>query len=132
LTLLFKRSSSVLHRNSKLYGPNNALDTSNPSSCWNSDSNECHTFQVQFHRNVRVHQIKFTCQGGFVPQKVLVNNGQLLDLKDNNQTQEFILDTNPCHTLTLTLRESADFYGRITIYSIEVWGWEEVGIKEDN
>lgn len=67
-----------------------------------------------------------------MPQKVRVNNSQLLVLNDNNSTQEFVLGKNLCHTLTLTLQESTDFYGRITIYNIEVWGWEEGDIKEDN
>jgi hypothetical protein len=125
ITSYLQRSSSVLHRNVTLYGPNNALDIANPSSCWNSDtSNQHHTYQIQFHRNVQVHQIKFTCQGGFVPQKVCVND-QLLELIDTNQVQDFYLTTTPCHTLTLTLQDSTDFYGRITIYNIEVWGWEE-------
>jgi hypothetical protein len=67
-----------------------------------------------------------------VPQKVWVNNSQLLVLNDNNSTQGFILDKNLCRALTLKLQESTDFYGRITIYSIEVWGCEEGDIIEDN
>jgi hypothetical protein len=55
-----------------------------------------------------------------------------LVLNDNNSTQGFILDKNLCRALTLKLQESTDFYGRITIYSIEVWGCEEGDTIEDN
>jgi len=136
------RASTVLNRNIPLYGPENALYTSDTSSCWNSDqaptnaTDQQQVFQINFNRTTLVHQIKVMFQGGFAPLQCQLSarcegglfqpiKSQIIELKDCNDLQEFDLPLTRCEAMRLSLGESTDFYGRITIYRLEVWGWEE-------
>lgn len=48
------------------------------------------------------------------------------EAEDTNEMQEFEFDEEfTCSLLRLQFDNSTDFYGRITIYRIEVWGFEE-------
>uniref|UniRef100_A0A7S2SH16 SUN domain-containing protein n=1 Tax=Eucampia antarctica TaxID=49252 RepID=A0A7S2SH16_9STRA len=160
-------ASSVLNRNSKLYGPMNALDLkSGISNCWNSDAvvapnggsknnnsvdgNDEGTsidFIIDFHRTVCVEEIRIQFQGGFVGKDCILyvpnnNNDEkeekwleleeaIVEPEDTTEVQCFDLteesETNRrhCPTLKLKFDDSSDFYGRVTIYKIEVWGTEE-------
>ena len=144
------RASTVLNRNVMLYGAMNALDTKDTSSCWNSDQappnaplEKQQIFQINFNRMVSVSRIAIMFQGGFVPMKCIlsirrserrdfepIDEGDFdMELEDCNELQEFGLpddiDTK-CDALKLTFGESSDFYGRVTIYRLQVWGYEEV------
>lgn len=121
-----------------MYGPMNALDTENGSSCWNSDAaNDSSQYLViDFQRNVQVSSLKMEFQAGFIAEtctvqlKPVSNNDTWIDLEDiepedNHDVQEFSLDSESTGTaLKLVFDDFTDFYGRVTIYRIEVWGKE--------
>lgn len=142
------RASSILNRNSKLYGPKNALETTNTSSCWNSDAapsggDSSISYIVDFGRTVEVTELRIQFQGGFVGEECIVSSGPSrgvqktgwneldvsVDPEDTNALQEFDLTAVPpaqrtCGTLKIEFESSTDFYGRVTIYRFEVWGRE--------
>lgn len=141
------RASSVLNKNSNLYGPMNALDITNETSCWNSDavpsgSDEPITFTINFgpNRIVQVEEIRIQFQGGFVVEECTAhickggNCGgedwleleEPIEPEDVNDVQTFeITDADrTCNMLRLSFEGSSDFYGRVTIYKLEVWGSE--------
>lgn len=143
------RASSVLNKNSKLYGPMNVLDTADETSCWNSDAvpsgrsdDEPITFTIHFGpgRLVRVDEIRIQFQGGFVAEECTVHirkegdgEGDWVELEepiepeDVNDVQTFGIadDDRTCNVLKLSFVGSSDFYGRVTIYKLGVWGSEE-------
>lgn len=130
----------------------NALDNSNESSCWNSDGdadgNTAISFVVSFHRSVTVKEIRIQFQGGFVAEEctLFLHDSPALDkdnLKaewkelsdaciepaDSNEMQCFDLTEQSendrlCDSLKIEFNSSTDFYGRVTIYKLEVWGDE--------
>lgn len=121
-----------------MYSPKHALDTDNPSSCFNSDSpknDKPITFTILFNNNrtVTPQKIKIQFQGGFVAEEFTVSclpeeneNMFSFEAEDTNEMQEFEFDEEfTCSLLRLQFDNSTDFYGRITIYRIEVWGFEE-------
>jgi hypothetical protein len=139
------KASSVLNRNVKLYGPMHAIDGSNWDSCWNSDGVQDNDddddessviyFTLLFHRRVTIQSIKIQFQGGFVGSgRVFVDQTELdmdLDPDDSNalQTVDFTQDEPLEHhrqgqSMKFAFDSSTDFYGRVTIYRLEVWGYE--------
>jgi hypothetical protein len=80
-----------------------------------------------------------TFQGGFVGQDALVETGCLSStslqplvtiygLMDNNDRQSFSLApcdgtaAKPCRYMKISFPSSTDFYGRVTVYSLQVFG----------
>ena len=122
----------------------NALDITNESTCWNSDGEADgeleNTFSLNFHRNVLVDQIKIQFQGGFVAEEcslfVTKQNASweqieeaYIEPENMNSIQEFPLDevdesSRKCCAIKLSFDSSTDFYGRVIIYKLEVWGQE--------
>ena len=59
-----------------------------------------------------------------------------LDPVDSNEVQTFAVETEsdgnetpqPCTALRIEFGRSTDFYGRIVIYSLEVWGEETTAL----
>jgi len=47
-----------------------------------------------------------------------------IDAEDSNEMQVFEVDSTgvPCVAIRIEFGRSTDFYGRIVIYSLEVWG----------
>jgi F5/8 type C domain. len=144
-------ASSTLNNNSRLYGASNALDNKNESSCWNSDGqaegDTEHSFIVNFHRNVRISSLGLQFQGGFVAEecrlyatktKETLNSSEgWVEIKDafiepenTNTLQVFslddckIVDDLNCVAIKLVFDANTDFYGRIILYKIEVYGEE--------
>eukprot|EP01032_Pedospumella_encystans_P012622 gene12622-14591_t len=85
---------------------------------------------------VQVHSIQLTFQGGFVGQECVIEAGQSTSqlsvikdiqyIEDSNATHEFLIDSphNEDHIryLKITFNQSTDFYGRITVYALKVFG----------
>src|SRR3569623_2126009 len=73
-TLDSPSASSVLQKNSKLYGPMNALDLENSSSCWNSEGKEgaSQWIQLDFGRQVQPLEIRVQFQAGFSAERCTV------------------------------------------------------------
>lgn len=118
----------------------NALNDSS-SSCWNSEGQEdtsaAHTFRVDFGRTVQVARLGIEFQAGFVAKTCQVEAFvkdewivvvEEVDLEDIHEMQTVPMDDDEaaveCTALRLTLQDFTDFYGRITIYKLEVWGNE--------
>ena len=112
----------------------NALNTNDGSSCWNSDSSDKQQhFVIDFKRVVKVQDLRLQFQAGFVSESVKVllqtpddkwTDLQELELEDTLDIQIFALKSGEGTALKLVFDEFTDFYGRITIYRIEVWGLE--------
>jgi len=127
----------------------NALDINNESSCWNSegqaDGETEHSFIINFHRSIFIEEIRIQFQGGFVPEECTLylssssmgTSPQWKEIEDAeiepeniNSIQKFPLDDieedeRLCNTIKLTTHSGTDFYGRVIIYKMEVWGKED-------
>lgn len=164
----------MLQKNTKLYGPMNALDCSRELTCWNSEgSPEGKTtrnhFVVEFCHPVIPVELCIQFQAGFVAEEMTVfkrkerniidsdndntdNNDNVnewiqmdeaFEVDDDHEMQSFSLpvasvvvpkdvDGNggtkdvtketTTTALKLVFDECTDFYGRITIYKLQVWG----------
>jgi hypothetical protein len=92
-----------------------------------------------FGRNVELTSFQIMFQGGFVGQDAEVEIGidtsnmqsviTIEDIEDNNAMQVFNLDntickTNHCRILKVLFPTTTDFYGRLTIYRMQVFGKE--------
>jgi hypothetical protein len=84
---------------------------------------------IDFGRVVSVDTISINFQGGFVGTELQVKAASFEDLihiitffpKDHNDTQIFSLESPAtCQVLHLNFPSSTDFYGRITIYDLQV------------
>eukprot|EP00064_Thunnus_orientalis_P007018 superscaffoldBa00000756_g7037 len=136
------RVSSVLNRDVKQYGKKYMFDC-NEETCWNSDQGECQWVTLEFPQAVRVSQLKVQFQGGF-SSKTCRLEGYLKDgdftvisdfyPEDNNSLQisfiltmqhlseEIRLEAPVVDKLKIMFENSADFFGRIIVYSLDVLG----------
>ena len=149
-----------------MYGPKNALDYENVSTCWNSDGNMANnnnnnkastSFIIEFGRIVQVHEIRIQFQAGFVAEQIHVFTQSSdddkttewksiieLEADDDHELQSFPLLINEeesssssssnvvnpsssscCTALKLEFDEFTDFYQRVTIYQLQVLGYEQ-------
>jgi len=146
------RASSIWKHDNRKFGPQNALDISSDAA-WKSapsgESDPLAYYEIYFNRPVIVHKMNIQFQGGFVGMDCIVhkkkhntdtttdNNNEedweefeelYLDTTDTTDVQTFPVDDDtteqPCTALRIDFGRSNDFYGRIIIYSLEVWGLE--------
>ena len=151
----------MLQRNTKLYGPMNALDLESDSSCWNSEGSSTTNkkaaaaaaaacwFLLDFQRPVYPTQIRIQFQAGFCAETCAVYEKRVeesvedgggtttcstwecidddIEWEDVHETQTHDLPSSKQATsaLKLVLDDFTDFYGRVTIYRIEIWGKEQ-------
>ena len=103
-------------------------------TCWNSDQGSPQHLIIAFERPVSVGQLAIVFQGGFCGQDGIVELGNSLDslasignldvIEDSNDLQRFEIsqpETSGVY-LKITFLRSTDFYGRITIYNLMVYG----------
>ncbi|GFO46304.1 nuclear receptor 2c2-associated protein-like [Plakobranchus ocellatus] len=127
------RVSSVLNKDTKQFGKKHLFD-GDDETCWNSDQGSPQWILVDFSEAVTVSQIEIQFQGGFVGKTCWIeamqagqeNLSRLHEFfpQDVNQTQVFPLP-EPALTLTslkLVFDSSTDFFGRITIYKLDLLG----------
>ncbi|XP_076134889.1 nuclear receptor 2C2-associated protein [Alosa pseudoharengus] len=125
------RVSSVLNRDVKQFGKKYMFD-SNEETCWNSDQGDSQWVLLEFPHSVRVTEVKVQFQGGFSGrtcrlQGCLQKNdfAQITDFypEDDNSLQSFpIQEAPPVHKIKIVFENSADFFGRIIIYSLDILG----------
>ena len=134
------RASSVLKRNTPLYGPKNVLDGSD-ETCWNSDQGLPQWIELAFPAPIAPAAVILAFQGGFVGQdcdiEAVLPGGSSdapgarvrvahIEPDDVNSQQVFaVADAMPAGgvaALRFTFGKSTDFYGRVTIYSIDLLG----------
>mmetsp|Transcript_33493 Transcript_33493/g.77243 ORF Transcript_33493/g.77243 Transcript_33493/m.77243 type:complete len:160 (-) Transcript_33493:476-955(-) len=140
------RASSTLNRDSALYGPQHVLTSDD--SAWNSAAlttsssssagpSKKHTLLLNFGRLVHIRSLGFMFQGGFVGtdcNAAASNDDESLvetelEFEDCNEMQVFDFCREdgtavPAKKLKITFKGSTDFYGRVTIYRLEVYGDE--------
>ena len=139
------RASSILQKNSKLYGPKNALDYENTSTSWNSEgsssdkTSQLTSYVVEFGRLVQPLEFKIQFQAGFAAEQThifVLDSDETwkpiveLDTEDDHKIQEFSLLPDVSNELVTTkalkvvFDECTDFYNRIIVYQLQVLGYE--------
>ncbi len=137
------RASSVLQKNSKLYGPMNAIDFENSTTCWSSNGSPAGKqpshYIVDFGRLVEPSELRVQYQAGFIGEDLNIfwqNGGSWKHLAyqevgDNHNLQTFsLVDGHPrvrTTSVKLVFDECTDFYGRVTLYQVQIWGFEVEG-----
>jgi hypothetical protein len=118
--------SSVLGGDSKQYGKQNMFNNDD-ETCWNSSQGSPQSILIEFKEVVSISGVKIVFQGGFVGKSCLFvsDDGKQVSFypKDNNEPQTFEIATST-QKLKIVFTESTDFFGRITIYSLDVLGNE--------
>jgi hypothetical protein len=142
------RASSVWKHDARKFGPLNALD-SQTDEAWKSapseDNDPLAYYEVHFQQSVCPREIRVQFQGGFVGMDCVVyqkrqkddDNGWeefeelFVDPIDSNEVQTFPVEMDAdeqnneaISALRIEFGRSTDFYGRIVVYSLEVWGVE--------
>lgn len=127
--------SSVLNRSAE-FASKHMFDK-NEETCWNSDQGTPQFIVLDFNRQVKAEYVTMMFQGGFVGQDGFVEVGDSLDLlkkvsvlddiKDCNDQQQFAIeDSTASRYLKITFDTSTDFYGRVTLYSLDVYGTDDL------
>lgn len=105
-------------------------------TCWNSDGSDTgpQHILIDFGSQVVTSSLTVMFQGGFVGQDCTVDVGAAVDgllptgicfesIEDTNDEQTFPLELNESFRfMRINFASSTDFYGRITIYKLEVKG----------
>ncbi|GFS07843.1 nuclear receptor 2C2-associated protein-like [Elysia marginata] len=125
------RVSSVLNKDVKQFGKKYLFD-GDEETCWNSDQGSPQWIIVDFSESVSISQLDIQFQGGFVGKTCWVetvqsgqeNFNRVLSFhpQDTNKSQVFPLsDTSSSVTsLKIVFDSSTDFFGRITIYKLDI------------
>lgn len=92
-------------------------------------------FELDFSRPVQPQELRIQFQAGFAAESCtiqILENGQMscvqnLDFQDVHSVQTALI--SPGETLTTSkirfvFDEFTDFYGRVIVYRLEVWGYE--------
>ncbi|KAG2235549.1 hypothetical protein INT48_003112 [Thamnidium elegans] len=126
--------SSVLNRDTTNYGKQNLIDGS-AETCWNSEQGLPQNILLDFPSPVLVESIVLQFQGGFAgktciavgstpesPNDYHVEIGRFYP-QDINPTQTFnFTATEGLKRVKIIFEEGTDFYGRITIYKLDILG----------
>ncbi|XP_067369356.1 nuclear receptor 2C2-associated protein [Channa argus] len=129
------RVSSVLNRDVKQYGKKYMFDCSE-ETCWNSDQGECQWVSLEFPQSVKVSELKIQFQGGFSAKTCRLEGcrkdgafkviGHFYS-EDNNSLQSFpIQETPTVDKVKIIFENSADFFGRVIVYSLDILGEKNV------
>ncbi|XP_065836404.1 nuclear receptor 2C2-associated protein-like [Oscarella lobularis] len=123
--------SSVLNRDVKQFGRQHMFD-GDEETCWNSNQGSPQWLSVTFERPVHVEQIHVQFQGGFAAKTCTLIDGSDHSApplakfypEDTNSLQIFAVPSlkKPVKTVKLIFVESSDFYGRITVYKLDMLG----------
>ncbi|XP_010869882.2 nuclear receptor 2C2-associated protein [Esox lucius] len=125
------RVSSVLNRDVKQFGKKYMFD-SNEETCWNSDQGDSQWVTLEFPQPIRVSQLKVQFQGGFSGKTCRLEGclkdedmDKIADFypEDNSSLQSFPIQAAPTlNCLKIVFENSADFFGRIIVYSLDILG----------
>lgn len=129
------KASSTLNRSSQFVAKN--IFDENPDTCWNSDQGLPQTLTIELEKNSNILSIRIMFQGGFVglTGKIEVTQNKddqfveatsFSNIVDSNDLQTVQLSEagTPARRVRLVFNSSSDFYGRITIYKLEIVGRE--------
>ncbi|KAG0331189.1 Nuclear receptor 2C2-associated protein [Podila humilis] len=128
--------SSVLNRETTLYGKQFLTDNSE-ETCWNSEAGTPQFIVIDFGRKVNVETCQLMFQGGFVGKTCRVQawteeDATFVDMTcfypdDINPLQSFAVpeqDRKVTSRIKLIFESSTDFFGRITVYKLDILGTE--------
>jgi hypothetical protein len=123
-----------------------ALDLENLTTCWNSDGSpsgkQSSQYTLDFGRIVEPTELRIQFQAGFIGEELQVfwQDGSAwksfveVEVDDDHDVQNFsLLETNSgiqTRALKLVFDECTDFYGRVTVYQLQVWGFEVLAESE--
>jgi hypothetical protein len=127
----------VLQKNAKLYGPTNVLDSLSSSS-WNSEGgqDEQWLWLNLGGRSCILGEIRIQFQAGFVAQQCQIqlqmedgswkeDGDDAIELEDVHDFQSISIQSRlPCKAIKLIFQDFTDFYGRVIVYQLQVWGTE--------
>eukprot|EP00911_Craspedida_sp_UC1_P001716 UC1_evm2s1304 len=129
------RVSSVLNGDRVQFGAPNMFDGA-VETCWNSDQGSPQRVLLDFGQDVRLASLTIAFQGGFAGRECSLLgciSGQapepFFDFfpDDINTPQTFNIPEESTkvviNRLVLVMSSSTDFFGRITVYSLDVKGW---------
>ena len=118
--------SSVHERDIKNYGKQHLTD-GNLETCWNSSQNSPQSILIQFPNPIIPAKLLLMFQGGFAGndcEMVSSLNGidrtTVFKPKDSNEMQEFPMNVGAIDKLRIIFKNSTDFYGRITVYNLDI------------
>lgn len=146
-TIWIIRASSTWKHDTRKFGPQHALDSQSDEAWKSAPSEETDPlayYEIHFGRPVSIHELRIQFQGGFAGMDCIVHRRNkehdeweefdelYVDPIDSNEVQTFPTEVDddenetiePCTALKIDFGRSTDFYGRIVIYSLEVWGKE--------
>lgn len=138
------RASSVLQNNTKEYGASKALDCENALSSWNSEGSpdgkkeNCLVIDFGETRTVKAAELSIQFQAGFAAEELTVytqesgsktwSKAEEIEAEDDHEMQAFPLSDaikdQPIGALKIVFHETTDFYGRVIVYQLQVWGQE--------
>ncbi|XP_075258142.1 nuclear receptor 2C2-associated protein-like [Convolutriloba macropyga] len=122
--------SSVLNKSTSCYGKQFLLDGLK-ETCWNSDSGHKQWISLTFSEPVCISRLEIQFQGGFSGKdtSTFVLLGDSTDRipihpKDDNSLQIFTMSLREqfCEKLKIVFEGSTDFYGRVIVYTLNVYG----------
>ncbi|XP_006814006.1 nuclear receptor 2C2-associated protein-like [Saccoglossus kowalevskii] len=123
--------SSTLNRDVKQFGKKYMFDD-DEETCWNSDQGSPQWVVMEFPHQIRLQELMIQFQGGFVGKECWIEGchddetmTKILDFypEDVNSLQSFHLPTDQLFTkVKIIFNSSTDFYGRITIYKLDLIG----------
>lgn len=124
------RVSSVLNRNVKEYGKKFLFD-GREDTCWNSEQGTPQWIQVSFDSERTVSGFAIQFQGGFAGKNCWIeaskdgaefSKQEDFYPEDMNKAQRFELQ-RPCTAkcFKFVFSESTDFFGRITVYQLQLF-----------
>lgn len=127
------KASSTLNRSSQ-YAVKNIFDD-NSDTCWNSDQGSPQTLMIDLEKLTNIKSIRIMFQGGFVglngkiettqrKEDPFLEVSQFHDISDNNDLQTIQLASAGviAQYIRVIFTSSSDFYGRVTIYKLEILG----------
>jgi len=125
-SLFSAKVSSVLNKNVKEFGKQFLFD-GREETCWNSDQGSPQFILISFHEpQAKISQLQIQFQGGFAGNQchVIINNDtQKVDFfpDDSNKLQTFPVELTDVNQLKISFGGSTDFFGRITIYQLNLF-----------
>merc|ERR1711894_39055 len=127
-----KQVSSIMNRAVKTWGPRKMFDNDD-ETCWNSGEGSPQWIRLKFEKPVTIDELRIQFQGGFVGKECHIETVSVAEEtstkvtdfypEDKNSLQIFSIEEKPTATqLKIVFKDSTDFYGRITIYKLDVLG----------
>ncbi|XP_064390493.1 nuclear receptor 2C2-associated protein-like [Halichondria panicea] len=117
--------SSVLNRDVKQFGKKFMFD-GDEETCWNSDQGSPQFVSIELPYSACVSRVHIRFQGGFASTHCILASGSEQHSfypEDINSLQVFpVPSAEPSKTHKIEFRTSTDFYGRLTVYQLQLYG----------